>query len=463
MKIKYLIIGAGPTGLGAGWRLKELNINEFIILEKNSYPGGLAFTLKDPNGFLWDFGGHVLFSHYKYFDDVYEKVMNKNYYQHLRESYVIYSKNEWIPYPFQYNIHHFKNKQLIFELVKSAIINPYVKIKVKNFHDWILKIFGEKIAEIFMIPYNNKVWAIDPKLMNYHWVGERVATINPELILESAILHKDHISWGPNNKFKFPKYGGNITLWKNIAEKIKSFIKYETEVRKIDIKNKFVLTNKDNKINYQYLINTAPLDLFLKNSNANENIKKMSEKLKHSKVNVVGIGLKQPLPNYLKNKCWFYFPTNDIPIYRATIFSNYSPYNVPDIKKFWSIMTETSESKYKALDENFIEKTIKGLIKLGFIKNKNQINHVYHFSKEYAYPTPTLERDFALNKIQPYLEKYNIFSRGRFGGWKYEVSNQDHSFMQGVEVIDRLILKKKEITYYQPNFVNSKKFLETQK
>ena len=48
----------------------------------------------------------------------------------------------------------------------------------------------------------------------------------------------------------------------------------------------------------------------------------------------------------------------------------------------------------------------------------------------------------------------NIFSRGRFGAWKYEVGNMDHSFMQGVELADRSVLGTEETTVWHPDRVN---------
>ena len=68
-----------------------------------------------------------------------------------------------------------------------------------------------------------------------------------------------------------------------------------------------------------------------------------------------------------------------------------------------------------------------------------------------------LERDKALDEIIPFFEKHDIYSRGRFGLWKYEVSNQDHSFMQGVEVVERLMAGHPEVTARNPNLANSKR------
>ena len=73
-----------------------------------------------------------------------------------------------------------------------------------------------------------------------------------------------------------------------------------------------------------------------------------------------------------------------------------------------------------------------------------------------GYPTPSLERDSILRHVLPSLEAHDIYSRGRFGAWKYEVSNQDHSFMQGVEVVDRIVLERSEPTLHHPDRVNQR-------
>jgi hypothetical protein len=99
---------------------------------------------------------------------------------------------------------------------------------------------------------------------------------------------------------------------------------------------------------------------------------------------------------------------------------------------------------------------IKGLIATRLIDNRNEIANIWHHLVEYGYPTPSLRRDEALNQLLPALEQYGIFSRGRFGAWKYEVSNQDHSVMQGVEIADRLVCDSEEPTLNNPDIINSR-------
>ena len=48
-----------------------------------------------------------------------------------------------------------------------------------------------------------------------------------------------------------------------------------------------------------------------------------------------------------------------------------------------------------------------------------------------------------LEKALPWLRQSGIWSRGRFGSYKYEVGNQDHSLMLGVECADNVLFGSK--------------------
>jgi protoporphyrinogen oxidase len=449
-KAKYLILGAGPTGLGAAYRLKDLGEKDYLILDQNSWVGGLAASFVDEKGFTWDIGGHVQFSHYKYFDEVMELSLGKDgWLHHERESWV-WMKDRFIPYPFQNNIRYLP-KEDAWKCLKGVIdITGKDLEKPKNFKEWILAVFGDGIADEFMLPYNYKVWAYPPEEMAYQWIGERVSVIDLKRIAENIVLAKDDVSWGPNNLFQFPKTGGTGSIWKNVANMVgNEKVRLNTEVVSVNSKEKSVELKGGGKIYFENLLSTMPITKLVEiHAQSSEVAKENAKKFKHSCSNIVGVGLSGKPKEDLKTKCWMYFPEKDCPFYRVTLFSKYSPNNVPDINQYFSLMTETSESPAKKVDrKNLIDETIQGLINTKLIESKSQVISTWMYSAEHGYPTPFLERDACLKNIIPELDKEGIYSRGRFGGWKYEVSNQDHSFMQGVEWVNYKLKGEKETTF----------------
>lgn len=182
-----------------------------------------------------------------------------------------------------------------------------------------------------------------------------------------------------------------------------------------------------------------------------ETVRAAADHLVHNSGLIVGLGfnVKRDDP-----KCWMYFPESDSPFYRVTNFHNYSPHNVPggDLDNYFSLMCETTYSDHKPEDKvKIVEETVTGLINSGMINESERERIVSRYLIEipYSYPIPTINRDRSLDIIQPYLEFRGVYSRGRFGAWIYEVGNMDHSFMQGVEVVDRILAGKEEKTVRQ--------------
>ena len=213
---RYVIIGAGPTGLGAAHRLCELGVRDFIVLEKNAYVGGLAASFTDSNGFTWDVGGHVVFSRYEYFNRLLDELLGADKLEHQRIARVRMAER-WLPYPFQNNIRHLP-KDLVWECVQGLLRER--SSELHTFQDWIQYVFGPGIARLFMLPYNFKVWATPPELMQYSWIGERVSVVDLEGVLKNLILGIDDAALGPNNIFRFPLQGGTGNIFKSLAARV---------------------------------------------------------------------------------------------------------------------------------------------------------------------------------------------------------------------------------------------------
>ncbi len=459
---RVLILGCGPTGLGAAYRLKELGYHNFHIYDQAAQVGGLATSFRDDAGFTWDIGGHVQFSHYRYFDDLMERALGANWLQHERESWV-WIEGRFVPYPFQNNIRYLRPEtrwqclQGLIQLYKQPFVG-----RPKNFREWIDATFGAGLADVFMVPYNFKVWAFPAEEMDFNWIGERVAVTDLEKVLYNVLHEKDDLSWGPNNTFQFPKRGGTGAVWEGVANLVgRENITLRKTVAGIDPSAKTVHFSDGTKDTYDALISTLPIDRLVDIAGFTA-LQEPARRLKYSTSNIIGVGLSGKPPEDLKKKCWMYFPEDNCPFYRVTVFSNYSPQNVPDISSQWSLMAEISESPSKPVEvEKVVEDTIEGMFATKLINKSHDVLSTWAYRAHYGYPTPALGRDAALNAIHPTLEAAGIYSRGRFGGWKYEVSNQDHSLMQGVELVDKLAHGVPEITYWFPGTANNLSYAKT--
>ena len=258
----------------------------------------------------------------------------------------------------------------------------------------------------------------------------------------------------------------------------------------VDVDAKEVKLASGSSILYDSLISTIPLDIMCRWVGRDD----WADRLSHSSSHIVGLGIRGVAPH--GKKCWLYYPEDDCPFYRTTVFSHYAKKNCPEDSAklptlctaggdapgasepqegpYWSLMFEISESqKFKPVNQEpvklpgaagtwpkVVQETIQGAINTQLIQPGNEIVSIYYRRLEHGYPTPSLARDGVLAEALPYLQSKGIWNRGRFGSYKYEVANQDHSLMLGVECADNVLFGAKELTLAHPDIVNAKKNTE---
>jgi protoporphyrinogen oxidase len=446
---KVVIIGGGPTGLGAAYRLNELGYDNWVLYEKSDDVGGHATSHVDPQGFVWDEGGHVIFSHYPYFDKLIDDMLGKEVHERIRESWV-YLKDVCVPYPFQNNLRYLPKPLQVSCLLGAAKAAASQNGDAANFREWTLRTFGEGIAEVFMFPYNSKVWTTPLERMSKGWIAERVSVVDFKRLLENVLYEKDDVAWGPNNKFRFPLHGGTGEIYRRMARCFPEKVRTGKQLAEVDTAQRKVSFTDGTGDNYDVLISTAPLDLLagmLKP--ADTRLREAATLLEHNDLLVLGIGLRKKIDT---GKCWVYFADPEMPCYRATFFSHYSPFNVPqgDTEQYSSLMCEMSVPLGHILDvEHTYEQMLAGLIRSKILdeSDRSRIISRYHRLVRYSYPIPTIDRDRALAILQPALMKQGIYSRGRFGAWRYEIGNMDHSVLMGVEAANHVVSGEKELVF----------------
>jgi protoporphyrinogen oxidase len=477
VKVDVAILGSGPCGLGAAWQIERLRSAghriSYTVIDKEGEPGGSASSVTTPEGFTFDFGGHILFPHEHYADF---SALLAELVPAWHESVPVrgvWIDQRFVPYPVQRNIHRLRATKLLPALAgmvrvkarkafeRGAHRDAGVQDAKPSLQSYLVNEFGAGLTKHVLGPLNAKMWAHPLMDLSSTWTSQRsgssapnVAHVSVRQTLRSIVTRRDNLGWNAATRVRYPASGGSGSIWKSLAARLPSNVFMQKHVVGIDTDRRRLTFDDNSHVSYRYLLSTMPLDALLALLPPTTAITQLERRLRFSRAVFTGFGFHGAPPPALAGVHSFHVPQHDIPCWRVTLPAALAPGNVPS-SQHWSILCEASVAAAETPDVDRMSERIESRLRAaGLINAESTVVSRWSAKLRHGYPTPFLGRDDMLQAVDSALKERHILSRGRFGGWKYEVSNQDHTFMQGVEAIDYFISGKPERTYHFPTAVN---------
>ncbi len=406
-KVKYLIIGAGISGLS--FAVQKAN-EDYLILEKDEVPGGLCRSFFD-SGFVWDVAGHFFHFHSQETKAQYEELMVGREQRTVSKCAKVYYKDKYIDAPFQYNIHQLSTEEFMQCLTDLYFANE--PTDSASFDDYVRTKYGAGISEKFLIPYNEKLYACKMDDLDKDSMG----VFLPKLDF-SALMHMYRGRSGStyNDTFRYPVKGCQENIDALLSKLDNDRIHFSEPVVKVDLQNKIAYTEKA-EYRYDYLINTSPLVSFLKMADY-----EIPVPMNYNKVLVLNIGFDKPSVD--KKVSWIYFPGDEI-FYRIGFYNN-----IAGTERL-SIYVEIGYAPNERIDvESALQKTLEDLKKVG-VTNEHQVVAYNSYIIDPGYAHITTEGKAFTEKAIKDLTSYGVRMIGRYAQWQY--SAMDDSMEQALE------------------------------
>lgn len=184
--MKIAIIGAGFTGLAAGFKLQKHG-HQVTIFEKDSFPGGLAVGFKDPK-WQWTLEKH--YHHWFANDDKILSLAKEIKYPVLikQPKTSVYVSNKFYKLDSPVDVLKFPELNILQRLRMGATIallryNPFWKLFERyRASDLLPKMMGRKPYKILWKPLIVKKFGVYAKYISLAWFWARIVKRTPSLV-----------------------------------------------------------------------------------------------------------------------------------------------------------------------------------------------------------------------------------------------------------------------------------------
>lgn len=426
--MKYVIIGAGISGLAIANLLKEKG-NEVVVYERESQPGGLIKCIRINGSLFHTCGGHV-------FNSKRQDVLNwfwskfrreEEFTKTDRKSCVFMDKNETslehtdIPYPIENHVYLLdKDTQMAFykdleeiDKVKGmdAKFSDY-----ESFGDFLRWRFGKTLYKLYFQPYNEKVWRKNLSIVPMSWMDgklpmpttQEMRYNNANKVEEKAFVH---------STFWYEKIGGSQFIADRLSEGLD--IRYNSDIENLQYADrKWTVCGEE----FDYVVFCGNIKEMIKMINGIdiEVFKAPVEALEYH-------GTTAAFCEIDKNPySWIYQPSQAHESHRIICTGNFSETNNAS-----HVTKERITATIEFTDEISKEEIIDNLRRIPL--HPKYLAHKYN---KYTYPIQNAETRGLIKALKSTLELNGFYFTGRFADWEYY--NMDVAIGAAMDLANRL-------------------------
>lgn len=435
-----LILGAGLAGLAAAYHLSrsrpELPV---LVLERESVAGGLCRS-RSFEGFTFDFTGHYLHLRDPEITAWVEELIGDELVRIERRAR-IHSHGVRLEFPFQAHLHGLPPEVvarcLLDFIAAGRQASPAGEGRMP-FDRWAKEVFGEAIAEQFMIPYNAKLFGVAPEEITAEWVAWAVPRPSLEQVVRGALgLSNEGLGYNPS--FLYPRGGGIGILAEALAADAASRLRLECSCEEVDLAAREVVLSGGERLAFETVISTLPLPALLARLRPapGHPLPPAAEHgaLRASAVLDLELGVRRQ--SVAEGAHWIYFPEPEYPFYRVGFPSNVCPAMAPEGHVSLSVEFSHPSGEPPPPTGRLVEAAMEGLCRAGVLSPSDPIVLTELAHIDPAYVLYDSERTRLVEQALEWLDGQGILSIGRFGGWTY--SYMERALIDGRRAAEKVL------------------------
>jgi protoporphyrinogen oxidase len=450
-KPRVVVLGAGPAGMSAAWRLSERGI-PVTVLERDNAVGGMGKTIKLGDYFV-DYGPHTFHiretEESRQIHDAIQPFFGENPLILTRGTRVLLQGKEYV-YPLEMlqvltGVSPLLSFRIVFDYLMASAKSTLAPAKKEHsFEEWGVRNLGRTLYDLCFGIYSARVWGLPTSQISSKQ-AQRVAKLNlKNIVLRTLGIKADPATYF--TKYMYPRQGISV-LFESMAAAVRKngqtiklcspVVRLEREGDRI-ARVVFRRDQHEETIECDGVLSTLPLPALvdLIQPSLPASVAVHARKLRYRSLKLIYIALKR---KQLTDYHWVYLLDEHYRVNRMSEQKNVSVEMVPQDRTVLCIELSLwrDEPLWNASDEEIYRIALKDLLKMGYGVTESEVADYYVTDIPTAYPVYELNfEDHLIPTLEGVHAVPNLLTLGRHG--LFLNNSMDDNVLLGMKVADQI-------------------------